>query len=480
MNATLAPDSDLDTATMQAVEIDRTAGDFSYPENHKFDAGVGLSEATIDYISDVKNDPDWVRDFRKRALKVFLDKPMPTNWATKDLENIDFSKIRYYLSSGSTPARSWDDVPEEMKMTFERLGIPEQERKFLAGVEAQFDSEAAYSNIQKEVSVQGVIFVNSTEGLKEHAEIFRPWFGKVIPTGDNKFSALNSAVFSGGSFIYVPKGVKVKHPLQAYFRINSENFGQFERTLIIVDEGAEVMYMEGCTAPKFTTSTLHSAVVELVAMKGAKIQYVTVQNWSNNVFNLVTKRGIAHEDAEVKWIDCNIGSRLTMKYPGVIMKGKRARGEVISIALANNGQHQDTGAKMIHAADETTSNVVSKSISVGTGRSTYRGQVHIPKHLKGCKNNTECDALLINSHSRTDTYPAITVRGNQHATQHEASVSQVSAEQVFYMQQRGLSEAQAMSLSVNGFVNDLVREFPMEYSVELKRLIDLEMEGSVG
>ena len=480
MNATLTPDSTFDTATMQAVDIDRTAGDFSYPENHKFDAGVGLSEATIDYISDVKNDPDWVRDFRKRALKVFWDKPMPTNWATKDLENIDFSKIRYYLSSGSTPARSWDDVPEEMKMTFERLGIPEQERKFLAGVEAQFDSEAAYSNIQKAVSDQGVIFVNSTEGLKEHADIFRPWFGKVIPTGDNKFSALNSAVFSGGSFIYVPKGVKVKHPLQAYFRINSENFGQFERTLIIVDEGAEVMYMEGCTAPKFTTSTLHSAVVELVAMKGAKIQYVTVQNWSNNVFNLVTKRGIAHEDAEVKWIDCNIGSRLTMKYPGVIMKGKRARGEVISIALANNGQHQDTGAKMIHAADETTSNVVSKSISVGTGRSTYRGQVHIPKHLKGCKNNTECDALLINSHSRTDTYPAITVRGNQHATQHEASVSQVSAEQVFYMQQRGLSEAQAMSLSVNGFVNDLVREFPMEYSVELKRLIDLEMEGSVG
>ena len=480
MNATLIPDSNLDTATMQAVDIDRTAGDFSYPENHKYDAGVGLSEATVDYISDVKNDPDWVRDFRKRALKTFWEKPMPTNWATKDLENIDFSKIRYYLSSGSTPARSWDDVPEEMKMTFERLGIPEQERKFLAGVEAQFDSEAAYSNIQKAVSDQGVIFVNSTEGLKEHADIFRPWFGKVIPTGDNKFSALNSAVFSGGSFIYIPKGVKVKHPLQAYFRINSENFGQFERTLIIADEGAEVMYMEGCTAPKFTTSTLHSAVVELVALKGAKIQYVTVQNWSNNVFNLVTKRGIAHEDAEVKWIDCNIGSRLTMKYPGVIMKGKRARGEVISIALANNGQHQDTGAKMIHAADETTSNVVSKSISVGTGRSTYRGQVPIPKHLKGCKNNTECDALLINSHSRTDTYPAITVRGNQHATQHEASVSQVSAEQVFYMQQRGLSEAQAMSLSVNGFVNDLVREFPMEYSVELKRLIDLEMEGSVG
>jgi Fe-S cluster assembly protein SufB len=322
--------------------------------------------------------------------------------------------------------------------------------------------------------------VNSSEGLKEHPEIFKKWFGKVIPTGDNKFSALNSAVFSGGSFIYVPPGVKVKHPLQAYFRINSEQFGQFERTLIICDEGSEVMYMEGCTAPKFETATLHSAVVELVAMKGAKIQYVTVQNWSSNVFNLVTKRGIAHEDAEVRWIDCNIGSRLTMKYPGVIMKGKRARGEVISIALANSGQHQDTGAKMVHAADDTTSNVISKSISIGQGRSTYRGLVHIPKHLKGCKNNTECDALLINSNSHTDTYPAISVRGNQHSTQHEASVSQVSADQIFYLMQRGLTEAEAMSLSVNGFINDLVKEFPMEYSVELKRLIDLEMEGSVG
>ncbi len=478
MNATLSPE--LDDATMSAVDIDRSVGDFSYPETHTYDAGFGLSEATVDYICDVKKDPDWVRDFRKRALKVFNEKPMPTNWATKDLEAIDFQKIRYYLAHGQAPKRSWDEVPDDVKRTFERLGIPEQERKFLAGVEAQFDSEAAYSNIQKAVSDQGVIFVNSAEGLREHAEIFRPWFGKVIPTGDNKFSALNSAVFSGGSFIYVPKGVKVKHPLQAYFRINSEQFGQFERTLIIADEGAELMYMEGCTAPKFETSTLHSAVVELVAMKGAKIQYVTVQNWSNNVFNLVTKRGIAHEDAEVRWIDCNIGSRLTMKYPGVIMKGRRARGEVISIALANSGQHQDTGAKMIHAADETTSNVVSKSISVGTGRSTYRGQVHIPKHLKGCKNNTECDALLINSSSRTDTYPAITVRGNQHAVQHEASVSQVSTDQIFYMQQRGLNEGEAMSLSVNGFINDLVREFPMEYSVELKRLIDLEMEGSVG
>jgi Fe-S cluster assembly protein SufB len=462
-------------------EIDREKGNFRYDVDYKFDAGVGLDEKTIDYICDVKGEPDWIRHFRKEALKKFLEKPMPTHWASRDLKNIVFDNIRYYLSQGGQkPKRTWDEVPEDVKRTFERLGIPEQERKFLSGVEAQFDSEAAYSNIKEAVGKQGVIFVGSTEGLKEHPEIFRKWFGKVIPTGDNKFSALNSAVFSGGSFIYVPPGVKVSHPLQAYFRINAENFGQFERTLIIADEGAEVTYMEGCTAPKFDTATLHSAVVELVALKGAKIQYITVQNWSNNVFNLVTKRGLAMEDAEVKWIDCNIGSRLTMKYPGVVMKGRRSRGEVISIALAGTAQHQDTGAKMIHAADDTTSNIVSKSISLGTGRATYRGLVNVPRHLKGCKNNTECDALLINANSRTDTYPTITVRGTGNTCQHEASVSQVSEEQIFYMKQRGLTEAQAMSLSVNGFVNELIRQFPMEYSVELKRLIDLEMEGSVG
>lgn len=462
------------------IEVDRDSGNFKYAESHKFDAGYGLTEKTVDYISDVKGEEDWIREFRKRALKVFKDKPMPTNWATKDLENIVFDSIRYYLADGQKAKKSWDDVPDDVKQTFERLGIPENERKFLAGVEAQFDSEAAYSNMKESVMKQGVIFMGSSEALMKHPEIFRKWFGKVIPTGDNKFSALNSAAFSGGSFIYVPKGVKVSHPLQAYFRINAENFGQFERTLIIADEGSEVTYMEGCTAPKFDTATLHSAVVELVAMPGAKIEYITVQNWSSNVFNLVTKRAIAHEDAVVKWVDCNIGSRLTMKYPGVILKGKRARGEVLSIALANDGQHQDTGAKMIHAADETTSNIISKSISVGQGRSTYRGQVHIPKHLKGCKNNTECDALLINTNSRTDTYPAITVRGDDNSVQHEASVSKVSAEQIFYMQQRGLNMGEAMSLSVNGFVNDLTRHFPMEYSVELKRLIELEMEGSVG
>src|SRR5213082_2726445 len=434
-----------------AVNIDRDVGDFHYKVDYGYDAGVGLDQRVVNYISDVKQDPDWVREFRLKALQTFESKPLPTHWASKDLEAIDFNKIRYYLAQGQRATRSWDEVPEDVKRTFERLGIPEQERKFLAGVEAQFDSEAVYSNIKKAVGEQGVIFVGSTEGLKNHPEIFRKWFGKVIPIADNKFSG-----------------------------INAESFGQFERTLIIADEGSEVTYMEGCTAPKFETTAIHSAVVELVALKGAKLQYITVQNWSSNVFNLVTKRGLAHEDAEIKWIDCNIGSRLTIKYPGVVLKGRKARGEVLSIALANNGQHQDTGAKMVHAADETTSNIISKSISIGTGRATYRGLVHVPKHLKHCKNNTECDALLINATSRTDTYPAITVRGTGNSVQHEASVSQVSAEQIFYMQQRGLTQAQAMSLSVNGFVNDLVRQFPMEYSVELKRLIELEMEGSVG
>ncbi|MEQ9823098.1 MAG: Fe-S cluster assembly protein SufB [Puniceicoccaceae bacterium] len=463
-----------------AIDIDREKGNFSYETTYEFDAGTGLNEGVIQYISDVKGEDDWVRDFRLKALSTFERMGMPTHWATKDLENIDFDKIRYYLSKGQRASRTWEEVPDEIKQTFERLGIPEQERKFLAGVEAQFDSEAAYSRMKEGLEKEGVIFMGSSDALKEHPEIFRKFFGKVIPTNDNKFAALNSAVFSGGSFIYVPPGVKVSQPLQAYFRINAENFGQFERTLIIADEGAELTYMEGCTAPKFETATLHSAVVELVALKGAKIQYITVQNWSNNVFNLVTKRGLAEEEAEIRWIDCNIGSRLTMKYPGVVLNGRKARGEVLSIALANDGQHQDTGAKMIHRADETSSNIISKSISIGNGRSTYRGQVHIPDHLKGCKNNTECDALLINTNSQTDTFPAITVRGNGNSVQHEASVSKVSAEQIFYMMQRGLSEGEAMSLSVNGFVNDLVKYFPMEYSVELKRLIDLEMEGSVG
>lgn len=353
--------------TPESLNLDRSLGDFSFAEDYAYNAGVGLTPEVVNYISDVKGEDDWIRKFRLDALKTFESMELPTHWASKRLEELDFSKIRYYLAKGAKKKRSWDEVPEDVKRTFEKLGVPEQERAFLAGVEAQFDSESAYSNMKEYLEKDGVIFVDSTEGLKKYPEIFRKYFGKIIPTSDNKFSALNSAVFSGGSFIYVPKGVKVQQPLQAYFRINAESFGQFERTLIIADEGAELMYMEGCTAPKFETGTLHSAVVELVALKGAKIQYVTVQNWSDNVFNLVTKRGMAEEGAQIRWVDCNIGSGITMKYPAVILKGKEAKGEVISIALANNKQYQDTGAKMIHLADNTSSNVLAKSVSIGDG-----------------------------------------------------------------------------------------------------------------
>ena len=466
--------------TPEGLNLDRSIGDFSFAEDYAYNAGVGLTKEVVEYISKVKGEDDWIRDFRLNALKTFESMEMPTHWASKKLDELDFSKIRYYLAKAEKKKKSWDEVPDDVKRTFEKLGVPEQERSFLAGVEAQFDSESAYSNMKEHLEKDGVIFVDSTEGLKKYPEIFRKYFGKIIPTGDNKFSALNSAVFSGGSFIYVPKGVHVKQPLQAYFRINAESFGQFERTLIIADEGSELMYMEGCTAPRFTTGTLHSAVVELVALKGAKIQYVTVQNWSDNVFNLVTKRGMAEEGAQIRWVDCNIGSGITMKYPAVVLKGREAKGEVISIALANNGQHQDTGAKMIHLADKTSSNVLSKSVSIGNGRASYRGLVYMPDTARDCKNNTECDALLINTNSRTDTYPAIICSGHNNSVQHEASVSKLSEEQIFYMRQRGLSENEAVSLSVNGFVNDLVQEFPMEYSVELKRLIELQMEGAVG
>ena len=466
--------------TPEGLNLDRSIGDFSFAEDYAYNAGVGLTREVVEYISKVKGEDDWIRDFRLNALKTFESMEMPTHWASKKLDELDFSKIRYYLAKAEKKKKSWDEVPDDVKRTFEKLGVPEQERSFLAGVEAQFDSESAYSNMKEHLEKDGVIFVDSTEGLKKYPEIFRKYFGKIIPTCDNKFSALNSAVFSGGSFIYVPKGVHVKQPLQAYFRINAESFGQFERTLIIADEGSELMYMEGCTAPRFTTGTLHSAVVELVALKGAKIQYVTVQNWSDNVFNLVTKRGMAEEGAQIRWVDCNIGSGITMKYPAVVLKGREAKGEVISIALANNGQHQDTGAKMIHLADKTSSNVLSKSVSIGNGRASYRGLVYMPDTARDCKNNTECDALLINTNSRTDTYPAIICSGHNNSVQHEASVSKLSEEQIFYMRQRGLSENEAVSLSVNGFVNDLVQEFPMEYSVELKRLIELQMEGAVG
>lgn len=468
------------SSTTPAIPPTDARGDFSFPEKHAFDAGYGLTESTIDYICDAKGEPDWLRDFRKRALAKFRDMPQPLHWAPQEIAALDFDQIRYYLAQGTPARKNWDDVPDDVKRTFERLGVPEQERAFLAGVDAQYDSETAYKNMREELAKKGVIFVNPTEGLSAYESIFRPWFGKVIPVGDNKYAALNHAAFSGGSFIYVPKGVKLAQPLQAYFRINSESMGQFERTLIIADEGAELMYMEGCTAPKYDTATLHSGVVELVALPGAKIQYVTVQNWATNVYNLVIQRGLAMRDAEIRWIDCNIGSGVTMKYPAVILQGERARGEVVSISIARDGQLQDTGARMIHAAPGTTSNIVAKSISIGHGRASYRGEVRVQPGATGCRNHTECDALLLHAESRTDTYPAITVHGDNAAVQHEASVSQVDEEMLFYMQQRGLTRAQAMSLAVNGFINDLVNEFPMEYSVELRRLIDMEMEDSIG
>ncbi len=468
------------SSTTPAIPPTDARGDFSFPEKHAFDAGYGLNEATIDYICNAKGEPDWLRDFRKRALAKFRDMPQPLHWAPQEIAALDFDQIRYYLAQGTPARKNWDDVPDDVKRTFERLGVPEQERAFLAGVDAQYDSETAYKNMREELAKKGVIFVNPTEGLSAYENIFRPWFGKVIPVGDNKYAALNHAAFSGGSFIYVPKGVKLAQPLQAYFRINSESMGQFERTLIIADEGAELMYMEGCTAPKYDTATLHSGVVELVALPGAKIQYVTVQNWATNVYNLVIQRGLAMRDAEIRWIDCNIGSGVTMKYPAVILQGERARGEVVSISIARDGQLQDTGARMIHAASGTTSNIVAKSISIGHGRASYRGEVRVQPGATGCRNHTECDALLLHAESRTDTYPAITVHGDSAAVQHEASVSQVDEEMLFYMQQRGLTRAQAMSLAVNGFINDLVNEFPMEYSVELRRLIDMEMEDSIG
>jgi Fe-S cluster assembly protein SufB len=452
-----------------------TSGDFFYATTYANDAGIGLSEETVRYISKKKNEPRWLLNFRLNALKIFYQKPLPT-WMDADLSGLNFDQIRYYLSSGEKAKRNWEDVPEEIKKTFDRLGVPENERKFLAGVEAQFDSEMAYANLQQSLEQRGVIFANSTEGLLRHESIFRPHFGKIVPVGDNRFSALNGAVFSGGSFIYVPKGICLEQPLQAYFRINAERFGQFERTLIVVDEDAEVTYLEGCTAPRFGSATLHAAVVELVVHPRAKIHYITVQNWPNNVYNLVTKRAVVHCDGQMRWIDCNIGSRVTMKYPCVVLRGKRAKGEVISISIANDGQHQDTGAKMIHMANHSTSHVVAKSISIGSGLSSYRGLARSTKKCVGCKNFTRCDALLIHRQSSSKTHPLLDAVGCHGQIQHEATASKVSDEQLLYLRQRGIAGPRAMGLLVNGFLGDLIGEFPMEYGVELKRLIEMEFE----
>lgn len=438
----------------------------------------GLSREVVESISRMKDEPQWMLDFRIRSYETFMKKPMPT-WGA-DLSSIDFQNIYYYAKASEKTEKDWDDVPEDVKNTFDKLGIPEAEKKFLAGVGAQYESEVVYHNLREDLQKQGVLFLDTDSALKEHPELFKKYFGKIIPPEDNKFSALNSAVWSGGSFIYVPPGVKVDMPLQAYFRINAENIGQFERTLIIVDEGAEVHYIEGCTAPVYSSESLHSAVVELVAHKDAKLRYTTIQNWSNDVYNLVTKRAYAYEGATVEWIDGNIGSKITMKYPGVYLLGERAYGETLSIAFAGRGQHQDTGAKMVHLAPNTTSKITSKSVSRLDGRSTYRGLLNVAKGASNVKSTVRCDALLLDDTSKTDTYPYMEINQEDATITHEATVGKIGDEQIFYLMTRGFSEEDALSLIVNGFMEPFTKELPMEYAVELNRLIKLEMDDSVG
>jgi len=453
---------------------------FHDPEEYFHKGARGLSHEVVEMISRMKKEPDWMREFRHKALDVFLSKPMPGWGNTKLLNEIDFENIYYYIKPMENQGRSWDDVPENIKNTFEKLGIPEAERKFLAGVSAQYESEVVYHSLQEDLKKQGIIFLDMDGGLREHPEIVKKYFATVIPAMDNKFAALNSAVWSGGSFIYVPPGVDVKIPLQAYFRINAENMGQFERTLIIADKGSRVHYIEGCTAPVYTTDSLHSAVVELIALDDAYIRYTTIQNWSKNIFNLVTKRAMAHKGATVEWVDGNLGSKFTMKYPCVYLVGEGAKGEVLSIAFAGDDQHQDAGAKVIHAAPNTSSRITSKSISKGTGRSSYRGLVKVYPNAKGSKVSVECDALLLDESSRSDTYPTMEIDADNVRIEHEARVSKVAEEQLFYLTSRGLSEDEARLLIINGFIEPFTKELPMEYAVELNRLIELEMEGSVG
>ncbi len=438
----------------------------------------GLNEDVIRQISKFKNEPKWMLDYRLKAYEIFLSKPMPP-WGG-DLSGIDFNDIHYYVRPQDKTEKKWEDVPAEVKETFDRLGVPQAEREFLAGVKAQYDSEIVYGSILKELSDNGVIFMGTDEALQKYPNYFEEYFGKIIPSSDNKFAALNSAVWSGGSFIYIPKGVKVEKPLQAYFRINASHMGQFERTLIIADEGSFGNYVEGCSAPMYTDSSLHSAVVEVIVKEGARFRYTTIQNWYQNVYNLVTKRAFAYKNSTMEWVDGNIGSKVTMKYPSVYLMEEGARGEVMSLAFAGDGQHQDTGAKMVHLAPNTTSNVISKSVSKGSGRASYRGLVKVIKRAKNVKSNIVCDALLLDSNSRTDTYPHMDVENRQVKIGHEASVSKVGEEQLFYLMSRGLSESESAALIVNGFIEPIIKLLPMEYAVELNRLIELEMEGSVG
>ena len=451
--------------------------DFRTVSKPVFRARKGLDADIVRQISDMKNEPEWMRDFRLRSLKIFESKPMP-KWGG-DI-GINFQEIYYYLKPTDKQGHSWDEVPQEIKDTFDKLGIPEAEKKFLSGVKAQFESEVVYGSLKDDLSKKGVIFTDTDSALREHPELLREYFATIIPPEDNKFAALNSAVWSGGSFIYVPPGVKIEFPLQAYFRINAENMGQFERTLIIVDEGAEVHYVEGCTAPMYTTESLHSAVVEIVVKRNARCRYTTIQNWANNIYNLVTKRAMAYRDATMEWIDGNLGSRLTMKYPSVYMMEPGARGEILSIAFASAGQHQDAGAKLVHCAPNTTGQIISKSISKNGGRASYRGLVKVEKGATNTKCSVVCDALILDDRSRSDTYPYIEVAEQDATIGHEASVSKIGEEQLFYLMSRGMSAAEASTMIVNGFIEPLVRELPMEYAVEMNRLIQLQMEGSVG
>ncbi|MDO5672019.1 MAG: Fe-S cluster assembly protein SufB [Actinomycetaceae bacterium] len=439
----------------------------------------GLDESVVRYISEVKQEPEWMLKIRLKALKIFERKPMPT-WGP-DLSTLDFDQFKYFVRSTERQATSWEDLPEDIKRTYDRLGIPDAEKqRLVAGVAAQYESEVVYHQIREDLEAQGVIFLDMDTGLREHPELVREYFAAAIPAGDNKFAALNTAVWSGGSFIYVPKGVHVEIPLQAYFRINTENMGQFERTLIIADEDSYVHYVEGCTAPIYSSDSLHAANVEIFLKKGARVRYTTIQNWSTNVLNLVTQRAVCEEGATMEWIDGNIGSKLNMKYPSVYLTGEHARGETLSIAFAGAGQHQDTGAKMIHLAPKTSSSIVSKSISRNGGRCSYRGLVAISEDAHGSKSNVLCDALLVDQISRSDTYPYVDVRNDDVEMGHEATVSKVSEEQLFYLMSRGLNETEAMSTIVRGFVEPIARELPMEYALELNRLIELQMEGSVG
>ncbi|TWT57638.1 FeS cluster assembly protein SufB [Thalassoglobus neptunius] len=479
----MATTDTLDSDLGNDGKADVSIGDYQYgfhdpTDKYAFTSQRGLNAKIVAQISEMKNEPGWMTDFRLKSYEIFESKPMPT-WGG-DMSGIDFQNIFYYVRASDRQEKSWDDVPEDIRKTYDRLGIPEAEKKYLSGVKAQYESEVVYGSLQEDLEKQGVLFTDTDSALRDHPEIFRQYFGTIIPPSDNKFAALNSAVWSGGSFIYVPPGVNIDFPLQAYFRINTQNMGQFERTLIIVDEGANVHYVEGCTAPTYSSDSLHSAVVEIVVKRKGRCRYTTIQNWSNNVYNLVTKRAMAYGDALMEWIDGNLGSKLTMKYPAIYLMEPGARGETLSIAFASEGQHQDAGAKMVHCAPHTSSRIISKSISKDGGRSSYRGLAKVEKGATDCKSNVVCDALILDSESRSDTYPYIEVEEDDVAMEHEASVSKIAEEQLLYLMSRGLTEAEASAMIVTGFIEPLVKELPMEYAVEMNRLIELQMEGSVG